>query len=368
MTAEWIELRGVNTHNKGAHLMMIAVANRLQGRAKLTVSPNGSDFDDRGALGFHQTLLLNQLPAVSGAVGGLIPGSVKDAFGLVASKDVGGVLDAAGFAYSDSFSIQRSKREAKISAAWKKRGVPRVFLPQAFGPFTNPEQAKWTRELLDGAALVYARDRQSLDYVTALGAKTEVRLAPDFTIGLKPGGIPSPLTGEFGAIVPNAKMLSHTKLSLEEYTQFLADGAAEFRAQGLRAVVVVHEHNDRALAKALSERSEVEIFESPDPLVLKRVLSDARIVVASRFHALVSALSSRTPVVALGWSHKYAELLEDFGAGAWMTDGSDAIAARIRRTLTDTETAARLDARVPELLAQNERMWTEVESVLGIRS
>lgn len=368
MTAEWIELRGVNTHNKGAHLMMIAVAQRLRGRAKLTVSPNGSDFDDRGALGFHQTLLLNQLPTASRVVGELLPGAVKDAFGLVASKDVGGVLDAAGFAYSDSFSIQRSKREARISAAWKKRGVPRVFLPQAFGPFTNPEQARWTRELLDGAKLVYARDRQSLDFVTALDAKTDVRLAPDFTIGLKPDGIESPISGEFGALVPNAKMLSHTQLSLEDYTHFLADGAAELRAQGLRAVVVIHEHNDRALAKALAQRSEVETFESADPLVLKRVLSDARIVVASRFHALVSALSSRTPVVALGWSHKYAELMDDFGASAWMTDGSDNIAARIRATLSDADTAARLDARVPELLAHNERMWAEVESALGIRS
>lgn len=368
MTAEWIELRGVNTHNKGAHLMMIAVANRLGGRAKLTVSPNGSDFDDRGALGFHQTLLLNQLPTVSGLVGGLLPHQIKDAFGLVSSKDVGGVLDAAGFAYSDSFSIQRSKREAKISAAWKKRGVPRVFLPQAFGPFTNPEQARWTRTLLDGAELVYARDRQSLDFVKGLGAKADVRLAPDFTVGLKPTGIPSPVDGEFGAVVPNAKMLSHTKLSAEEYTQFLADGVSELRAQGLRAVVVIHEHNDRALAKALSARAEVETFESPDPLVLKRVLSDARIVVASRFHALVSALSSRTPVVALGWSHKYAELMDDFGASAWMTDGSDDLGARIRHTLQDAETAARLDAQVPLLLERNERMWSEVESVLGVRS
>lgn len=368
MTAEWIELRGVNTHNKGAHLMMIAVANRLRGRARLTVSPNGSDFDQRSALGFHQTLLLNQLPGLSGTVGGALPRQIKDAFGLVAASEVRGVLDAAGFAYSDSFSIQRSKREAKISARWKKRGVPRVFLPQAFGPFTNPEQARWTRELLNDAALVYARDRQSFDYVTALGAKTDVRLAPDFTIGLKPDGIASPIAGEFGAIVPNAKMLSHTKLSSQQYTQFLADAASELRAQGLRAVVVIHEHNDRALATALSERSDVETFESADPLVLKRVLSDARVVVASRFHALVSALSARTPVVALGWSHKYAALLDDFGASAWMTDGSDDIAARIRRTLGDTETAATMDTKVTELLARNEHMWTEVESVIGIRS
>ncbi len=368
MTAEWIELRGVNTHNKGAHLMMIAVANRLRDRAKLTVSPNGSEFGQRSSLGFHQTLVLNQQPEVSAAVGNVLPAQIKDAFGLVASKDVSGVLDAAGFAYSDSFSIQRSKRETKIAAAWKKRGVPRVFLPQAFGPFNNPEQARWTRELLDGASVVYARDRQSYDYVVALDPKTDVRLAPDFTIGLKPNGIASPLAGEFGAIVPNAKMLSHTGLSREQYVQFLADAAAEMRSQGLRVVVVIHEHNDRALAKELSARSEVETFESADPLVLKRVLSDARIVVASRFHALVSALSSRTPVVALGWSHKYAALMDDFGASAWMTDGSDDIAVRVRSTLADAATAATLDAKVPELLERNDRMWTDVEAVLGIRS
>jgi len=36
-------------------------------------------------------------------------------------------------------------------------------------------------------------------------------------------------------------------------------------------------------------------------------------MVTSRFHAMVSGLATCTPTVVLGWSHKYREVLSDFG-------------------------------------------------------
>lgn len=365
MTNRWLELRGVNTHNKGAQLMMMAVSDRLRGTRNLTISPNGTDFDVRTQLGFHQTLLLNQAPTISRIVGNVVPSSLRSSFGLVADRQIGGVLDAAGFAYSDSFTPDRSRREAALAKRWEKRGVPVVLLPQAFGPFENAEQARWSRALLESASLVFARDRQSLAYVTRLSAKIRVKLSPDFTIGLKPHGVPSPIAGEFGAIVPNAKMISHTKLSEAAYVGFLVKAAQAMRSSGLRPVVVIHEFSDRKLGALVQQRAEAEIFESPDPLVLKKALSDAQLVVGSRFHAIVSALSSYTPVVALGWSHKYEELLGDFGASSWLAGADEDSAEVVSRVLHDRATASALRDNVPRLLEQNDAMWTDVESVLG---
>ena len=50
-----------------------------------------------------------------------------------------------------------------------------------------------------------------------------------------------------------------------------------------------------------------------DPIEIKRVLGECRLVVASRFHAIVSALTQNVPVIATSWSHKYEELLREYG-------------------------------------------------------
>jgi len=367
MKKTYVDLRGVNTHNKGAQLMMMAVADRLGDSRALAVSPNGSDFLVRSKLGYRQTLILNQAPRLSAFMGNRVPTGVRELFGLAAQSDISGVLDAAGFAYSDAFGPQRSEREAKLARRWKRAGVPVILLPQAFGPFEKPEQARWSRELLESADLVFARDRQSFDHVAALSPAVNLKLSPDFTIGLKPRSSQSPVEGDFGAIVPNSKMVSHTGMSVQDYEKFLIDASRAIDRQGLRPVVVVHEFNDRGLAAVVARATGAEVFEHSDPLVLKSVLGRARVVVASRFHALVSSLSSSTPVVALGWSHKYTELLSDFGVEHWLTDGTDDVSARIHDVLADEESIAALQRRVVSLSRQNDEMWQEVERVLDRR-
>ena len=78
--------------------------------------------------------------------------------------------------------------------------------------------------------------------------------------------------------------------------------------------LVVHDSSgdDLEVARELSLKFGLSVIELDDPFKLKSVLSDYLFVVGSRYHALVAALSNSTPVIALGWSHKYDELLADF--------------------------------------------------------
>lgn len=46
---------------------------------------------------------------------------------------------------------------------------------------------------------------------------------------------------------------------------------------------------------------------------IKRVIAAMDLVLVSRFHAMVAALSAATPVAVIGWSHKYAEVMQRFG-------------------------------------------------------
>jgi coenzyme F420-reducing hydrogenase beta subunit len=48
------------------------------------------------------------------------------------------------------------------------------------------------------------------------------------------------------------------------------------------------------------------------------------VLATSRFHAMISALATETPVLVVGWSHKYAEVLRELALDEWVVDFKDA--------------------------------------------
>lgn len=46
---------------------------------------------------------------------------------------------------------------------------------------------------------------------------------------------------------------------------------------------------------------------------LRHIIGKADIAVTSRFHAMIAALTMATPPLVIGWSHKYAEIMDMFG-------------------------------------------------------
>lgn len=356
-----IELRGVNTHNKGAHLMMLAVAQALGSQHPLTLSPNGARYTDRARAGFRQTIILNQAPRVTSTLGDILPRRALSTFGMVPRRSIKGVLDASGFAYSDSFTTERPRREASLAKYWDRHNVPRIYLPQAFGPFSDPDQKKWSTRLLQGATAIFARDRESAAFLNDLNLSTPIHLAPDFTVGLRVDHVPSPIPGRFGAIVPNEKLVTQGKIGEDEYVTALTLAAKEMSASGARPVIVLHEFNDRRIGAAVAERAGCTVFASDDPLVLKRALGDAQVVVASRFHAIVSALSLGTPVAALGWSHKYGQLMTDFGVPDWVISDVRDAPTHVHHLVNASPTdLATLQARITDVKNSNQAMWKTV--------
>lgn len=55
------------------------------------------------------------------------------------------------------------------------------------------------------------------------------------------------------------------------------------------------------------------VEEDLDPMQAKALISLSKAAIVSRFHALVAAVSTATPVVTIGWNIKYADLMEYYG-------------------------------------------------------
>lgn len=378
-----IEVRGVGVGrvNKGAELMLRAMVRQRDawgGAVDLVVQPIAGPYRDRAQLGLYQKLWVGRMGRFAGELARVVPAGLRHRYGLVADGEIAGVLDASGFAYSDQWGAGATEQLARMSARWRRQGKRTILLPQALGPFTQPRVRDGFRRALDSVDLVFARDRVSLEYVRALGpSRARVVQAPDFTVAM-PGTLPpgyAPRPGQV-AVVPNLRMVDKGEAGArEQYLSALAACVRHLRARGYEPFVLVHDPtSDFVVAEQLRERTggELRVVHEDDPSHLKGILGGCHAVVASRFHALVSALAQAVPSLAMGWSHKYDMLFEEFGASECVvkvTDPEQGMLAQLDRLLEGPErerTVAALAAGGAVMRQRTVEMWAQVADVLGI--
>jgi colanic acid/amylovoran biosynthesis protein len=371
-----IEIRPGPLSNKGGELMLLAALGELSTAHEVAVEHWVADYQVRARLGLYQKVWFRSLGPMAGAPGMLLPRRLKRVYGLVSERDIRAVVDASGFAFSDQFGERKSVIMAASARRWRRHGKRLVLLPQAFGPFTGAGIRHAVRSLVENADLVFARDATSLAHLEGLGlGGPKIRLAPDFTIAM--GSEPSGVAGDGPAyVVPNEKMITHTAGSERSaYMTFLAAAVHGLQQRGVPTAILVHESGaDRALAVELNRSLErqVPVVVEEDALRLRSLIADARMLVGSRYHALVSALSNGVPVLAAGWSHKYEALLDDFGCHEYLvspTIGRDELLRMLDR-LTDESEAASLRRTLIErgqvLRARTGEMWAAVHDVLSV--
>lgn len=324
-----IECVGVHALNKGATLMLEAAVTQLRARlpdARLVGSWQ-LPAELRGRLGLGQTWPSDHLPLMA------LPRALKArlAADFVPRGEIDVILDMSGFAYGDAWPLEKLQHRLLKPLRNRRAGRPLVvLLPQAFGPFTGPGFAEDMGEALGQADLVFARDAQSLAHLRALDPEGKAALfpAPDFTNLLVPEkpslGVTSSDPAGPAWVIPNAKIVAHGQDDTRAvYLEFLQCAVAQLRQAGRDPQFLIHEGaGDRALAEAVCAQSgeDVPIIAPSDTLEAKQLIAGGACVVSSRFHGLVSALSSGVPALACGWSHKYGALMGDYGLEAMQVD------------------------------------------------
>jgi len=381
-----IEIRKAGFQNKGAALMLLAIVERLRAAypdATLTMVPSApggtQPFAKMTALGLCPKASLNRGGIEWGGIAALIPGRLRRRYGMVLDREVDVVIDAAGFAYSDQWGVDSSLELARAARRWRRRRTRLVLMPQAFGPFTDPAIQKAIRSAVDNADLVMPRDAISYRYLTEVtGERDYIRQYPDFT-NLIAGIVPESFDRDtYGvALVPNVRMIDKTgEASGSRYLEFMTMCAMRLLELDARPFLLVHEGaDDEQLAQQIAAASGgLPVLKEDDPLKLKGILGASRAVVASRFHALVSALSQGVPAVATGWSHKYTELFEDYGfpEGLLSVDDDSVRVDAMLERIVDVDARASISARLLEhserFKARSEDMWSNVQSVIDGRT
>lgn len=192
-------------------------------------------------------------------------------------------------------------------------------MPQAFGPFESEVNRAHMNRLCGMVTHFYAREDVSCRYlIDVLGEKNghKISVAPDFTCLY--GGEEFPLPCEkqnYVVVIPNRQMIAKTS-SGGAYCDFMVRVVRYLHENGVKIVFLNHEGaGDDILISVFNAYigNAGHVVTGVSGGVCKKVISNARLVLTARFHGLVSALSSGTPVICTSWSHKYQELVREMG-------------------------------------------------------
>ncbi|HKS09684.1 MAG TPA: polysaccharide pyruvyl transferase family protein [Pyrinomonadaceae bacterium] len=225
-------------------------------------------------------------------------------------------------------------------------GKPLVFFTQSLGPFADPQNRQALLPIFQESIAVLVRDEHSRANLEELGVdKTKVHLAADAVFALcDVPAIESAKTRE-----TSAEQLK-VAISVREWKHFKTIDAAEgmkHYIEALRSLTtyLVEKHNanvtyistcqgmpeywtdDSKLAQIIVDGLPETIRQSVSvdsnfrrPAELAATLKNYDLVIATRMHMAIIALSVGTPVLPIAYEFKMHGLFERLGQARWVQD------------------------------------------------
>ena len=299
------------------------------------------------------------------------------------------VVDVAGISFADGRGIPITVYNALMTGLPLLLGVPTVKAAQALGPFRNPVNRLLARLVLPRLAAVCARGARTREHLDSLGLRNVTDVA-DLAFSLDEAASLPPavqasvdsLGGPYVVVMPSSVVRRLYESKGNDYVSAVETLVRDLRSStGLAVVIAPHSYrvgqpegrmNDGPVCREAGKRL------SDDPGVvtvdadmtageLRRLVSGSRTMVTSRFHAMISGLSTCTPTVVVGWSHKYREVLDDFGLVRFGMDADalstpDVVVAAVAQCLADHDAiAAGISAALPAVKERSALNFTLID-------
>lgn len=255
------------------------------------------------------------------------------------------VVDLSGFAFSDQRPFLRRLIycfEIFTSQVFK---VPFVVFTQALGPFEKLSTKLLARYFLPQTALIISRGEATKHHLQKLKLpkETPIYRAPDAAYlfrGATMDEFVAHLRSQFGNDYPLVGVVPNINIFQRSYPRTLNNPylrQLQYLAQyaqtkiGVNLLFITHEsssrqNNDAWLSEQIlhhlkGRQRTLMLGGEQSAAELKGIIARLDFIIASRFHALVAAISSAVPFLAIGWSHKYVELVEEAGVAEAIVDG-----------------------------------------------
>lgn len=271
-----------------------------------------------------------------------------------AYSDCDMVVDMAGVSFVDSRGFVMNTYAFVCAAVPMLCAAPVCKYSQALGSFKNPYNRFLARLVLPKMRLICARGEITKNNLSGIGITENVRLCAD-------GAFTMPESGHYietvnklceNDIFYNGNIVGVSISSVVEkrcrklgigYKKIMTEFIDRLTSEGFSVLIIANaaredsacpRNNDLPICgevyASLRDKTNVRFYPRElSPEELRLLIGRCEALVASRFHAMIGALEKCVPVLLVGWSHKYKEVLDMFGLGEYAADYSELTAEKL---------------------------------------
>jgi polysaccharide pyruvyl transferase WcaK-like protein len=308
------------------------------------------------------------------------------------------LVDLAGVSFIDGREKFLPFNVLTLLPAWLL-GTPIVKMPQAVGPFRKPFNRLLAASILPRCRMLWARGGRTYQHLResgfpglrfvqaddiAFNHKDSYSLTEEADDALEhlfaklaDSRSAASVRGVIG-ICPSSVLAVKARKDGGNYEAVLAGLVRDLSQDGF--LVVLFPNATRARDGEAERNNDLPLLRRIEALAndgqlplapiafgidmnaagIKRVIAGMDIVLVSRFHAMVGALSLCVPAAVLGWSHKYAEVMARFELEANVMDYKQLSAEELRANVSHvfaSRDAMRdvIEARLPAVKASAEK-------------
>ncbi len=233
--------------------------------------------------------------------------------------------------------------------------VPVVKMSQALGPFKSFLNRRLAKTVLSRIELVFARGTGTSEHLQELGLvnwKQSADLA--FLLDQNENSdtletiVPKAERSFIIGVSPSQVLETYCAGSGHDYLGELSSAvnsvSDRFNAQ---VVILAHSNlgedkrsrnNDYHVCMKLYElcnkQNTVLLLDDRRPEELRSIISECDVFIASRFHSMISAICTHVPVLVTSWSHKYLEVMAEFGLDNYVAESRDITEESLTEMLT----------------------------------
>lgn len=282
---------------------------------------------------------------------GITPRDNKRAAFLAHIKSADIVANLYGIYFCDHFAkseptrmraLRRTIGFFLISLIAKLYGKKTVKCPASYGPISSRGEALAARfaagYIFD---VICAREHESARQLGAVaGVTKKITVSPDMANLMLPDPAAKAVDQLIGLSV-SYQIINQWK-SEEPYIACLANLINHITSTtGYSVRLIPNElhpgskQDDAYVAEqiknACSQKDKVSILDaaSMNSTQIKTAITRCEILIASRYHSCVAALSAGVPLLVIGWHYKYDELMELYEQGRWIISSAHCSSAAL---------------------------------------
>ncbi|MBD5130371.1 MAG: hypothetical protein HDT43_10715 [Ruminococcaceae bacterium] len=265
------------------------------------------------------------------------------------------VVDMAGVSFVDSRGFVMNTYAFVCAAVPMLCGAPVCKYSQALGSFKNPYNRFLANRILPKMRLICARGEITKNDLTEIGITKNVRLCADGAFSMPEG---EEYTESVKALCDNDSFYNGYVVGVSissvvekrcrklgiNYKAIMTEFIERLTSEGYSVLIIANaaredsakpRNNDLPICGEvyanIHDKTNVRYYpREMYPEEIRLLISRCKALVASRFHAMIGALEKGVPVLLVGWSHKYKEVLDMFGLGEYAADYSELTPEKLR--------------------------------------